>query len=191
MVLGLWGILVMGPFLQQHVEPWLNDHLGFIPLFSGTPSNVGLLPAILILTIMIVPIISSISRELFAGVPSDLKDGALALGATRWEMVRKVVIPHVSGGLVAATMLGFARAAGEAIAVTQVIGGTAGIHSGLFAPADTLASRLASQYAGAANAMQTASLAYLAVLLLIISVITNFIAQIIVGRVRRNQARTV
>jgi phosphate transport system permease protein len=188
-VLGLWGILVMGPFLQQHIEPWLNNHLGFIPLFSGTPSNVGLLPAILILTIMIVPIISSISRELFAGVPSDLKNGALALGATRWEMVRKVVIPHVSGGLVAATMLGFARAAGEAIAVTQVIGGTAGIH-GLFAPADTLASRLASQYAGAANAMQTASLAYLAVLLLIISVVTNFIAQIIVARVRRNQAGT-
>jgi phosphate transport system permease protein len=186
-VLGLWGILVMGPFLQQHVEPWLNDHLGFIPLFSGTPSNVGLLPAILILTIMIVPIISSISRELFAGVPSDLKNGALALGATRWEMVRKVVIPHVSGGLVAATMLGFARAAGEAIAVTQVIGGTASIHAGLFAPADTLASRLASQYAGAATAMQTASLAYLAVILLIISVITNFIAQVIVGRVRRNQ----
>ena len=186
-VLGLWGILVMGPFLQQHVEPWLNDHLGFIPLFSGTPSNVGLLPAILILTIMIVPIISSISRELFAGVPSDLKNGALALGATRWEMVRKVVIPHVSGGLVAATMLGFARAAGEAIAVTQVIGGTASIHAGLFAPADTLASRLASQYAGAATALQTASLAYLAVILLVISVITNFIAQIIVGRVRRNQ----
>src|SRR3954464_8158530 len=155
-VLGLWGILVMGPFLAEHIEPWLNDHLGFIPLFSGSPSNVGLLPACLILTIMIVPIISSISRELFANVPADLKSGALALGATRWEMVRKVVIPHVGGGLVAATMLGFARAAGEAIAVTQVMGGTAGRHADIFGPADTLASRLASQYAGAATAMQTA-----------------------------------
>ena len=189
-VLGLWGILVMGPFLQQHIEPWLADHFGFIPLFSGTPSNVGLLPACLVLTIMIVPIVSSISRELFAGVPSDLKSGALALGATRWEMVRKVVIPHVSGGLVAATMLGFARAAGEAIAVAMVIGGTASRSIHLFAPADTLAARLANQYAGAATAMQTASLAFLAVLLLIISVITNVIAQIIVGRVRRNQRGT-
>ncbi len=186
-VLGLWGILVMGPFLAEHIEPWLNDHLGFIPLFSGSPSNVGLLPACLILTIMIVPIISSISRELFANVPADLKSGALALGATRWEMVRKVVFPHVGGGLVAATMLGFARAAGEAIAVTQVIGGTAGRHWSLFRPADTLASRLASQYAGAATALQTASLAYLAVLLLIISVVTNLIAQVIVGRMRRKQ----
>src|SRR6476661_5106621 len=82
-VLGLWGILVMGPFLESHVEPFLSDHFSWIPLFSGTPSNVGLLPAILILTIMIVPIVSSICRELFAGVPSDLKSGALALGATR------------------------------------------------------------------------------------------------------------
>jgi phosphate transport system permease protein len=89
-VLGLWGILVMGPFLQAHVEPWLNDHLGFITLFSGTPSNVGLLPASLVLTIMVVPIVASISRELFDSVPGDLKAGSLALGSTRWEMVRSV-----------------------------------------------------------------------------------------------------
>src|SRR4051812_47301082 len=140
-VLGLWGILVMGPFLAEHIEPWLNDHLGFIPLFSGSPSNVGLLPACLILTIMIVPIISSISRELFANVPADLKSGALALGATRWEMVRKVASPRVGGGLVPAPMQGSARPAGEALAATQVIGGTAGRHWSLFPPADTLASR--------------------------------------------------
>jgi phosphate transport system permease protein len=183
-VLGLWGILVMGPFLSEHVEPFLNDNVGFIPLFSGTPSSRGLLPACVVLTIMIVPIVASISRELFISVPSDLKQGAMALGATRWEMVRSVSIPQVSGGLVAATMLGFGRAVGEAIAVTQVIGGTLGRSWSLFAPADTMAGRVAAQYQGAATALQTASLAYLAVILLVISLITNVSAQLITRRIQ-------
>src|SRR5436190_12979904 len=87
-VLGLWGILVMGPFLAEHVEPWLHDHLGRIPVFSGYPSNVGVLPACFVITIMVVPIVASITRELFTSVPSDLKQRPLALGATRWDMVR-------------------------------------------------------------------------------------------------------
>jgi phosphate transport system permease protein len=134
---------------------------------------------------MIVPIVASISRELFISVPSDLKQGAMALGATRWEMVRSVSIPHVSGGLVAATMLGFGRAVGEAIAVTQVIGGTLGRGWSLFAPADTMASRIAAQYQGSATALQTASLAYLAVILLVISLATNVSAQLISRRIQR------
>ena len=184
-VLGLWGIVVMGPFLNAHVEPWMIDHLGFIPLFGGFPSPVGLLPACLILSVMIVPIVASISRELFSSVPTDLKGGALALGATRWEMVRKVMIPQVTGGLAAGVMLGFARAVGEAIAVTQVIGGSLVRPSSLYAPADTMAGRLAAQYAGAATSLQKASLAYLAVILLVISLITNLIAQLIVRRMQR------
>jgi phosphate transport system permease protein len=184
-VLGLWGILVMGPFLADHVEPFLADHVGFVPLFSGTPSSRGVLPACVVLTIMIIPIVASISRELFMSVPSDLKQGAMALGATRWEMVRSVSIPHASGGLVAGTMLGFGRAVGEAIAVTQVIGGTLGRQWSLFPPADTMASRIAAQYQGAATALQTASLAYLAVVLLVISLITNLSAQLITRRIQR------
>ena len=184
-VLGLWGILVMGPFLAEHVEPFLGDHLGFIPLFSGPPSSHGLLPAAVVLTIMIIPIVASISRELFTSVPSDLKQGAMALGATRWEMVRSVAIPQVSGGLVAAIMLGFARAAGEAIAVSQVIGGTLSFKVQLFAPADTMAARIASQYQGAATSLQRSSLAYLAVILLAISLVTNISAQLISGRIQR------
>ncbi len=184
-VLGLWGILVMGPFMAEHVEPFLNEYLGFIPLFSGTPSSRGLLPACVVLTIMIVPIVASISRELFISVPSDLKQGAMALGATRWEMVRSVSIPQVSGGLVAATMLGFGRAVGEAIAVTQVIGGTLYRGSSLFHPADTMASRIAAQYQGTATALQKASLAYLAVILLLISLVTNLSAQLITRRIQR------
>jgi phosphate transport system permease protein len=184
-VLGLWGILVMGPFLEQHVEPFLSDHFGFIPLFSGTPSNVGLLPACLVLTIMVVPIVASISRELFDSVPSDLKQGALALGSTRWEMVRGVAIPQVSAGLVAAVILGLARALGEAIAVSMVIGNSLGRPSSIFGATDTLASRIANQYQGAATALQTSSLAYLAVILLVFSLVANMSAQLIVRRIRR------
>jgi phosphate transport system permease protein len=185
-VLGLWGILVLGPFLNEHVEPFLIAHLGFIPFLDGFPSPVGLLPACLILTLMVVPIVASISRELFTSVPNDLKHGAMALGATRWEMVRSVAIPQVTGGLVAAVMLGFGRAVGEAIAVAQVIGGSLTRPENIYAPADTMASRLAAQYQGTATSLQKASLAYLAVILLVISLITNLVAQVIV---RRNQRR--
>jgi phosphate transport system permease protein len=184
-VLGLWGIIVLGPFLQQHVEPWLADHLGFIPFFSGDPSNVGLLPAAVVLTIMIIPIVASISRELFLSVPGDLKQGSLALGSTRWEMVRNVAIPQVSAGLVAAVILGLARALGEAIAVSQVIGGGLSFSISVFHPADTLAGRIASQYQGSTSDLQTASLAYLAVILLVMSLIANVAAQLIVRRIRR------
>ena len=100
---------------------------------------------------MVIPIVASISRELFQSVPSDLKQGAMALGATRWEMIRSVAVPQVGGGLVAGTMLGFGRAIGEAIAVAMVIGGSLATHTDIFSPADTLASRIASQYQGAAN----------------------------------------
>ena len=184
-VLGLWGILILGPFLNEHVEPWMIAHLGFIPFLDGFPSPVGLLPACLILTLMVVPIVASISRELFTSVPGDLKHGAMALGATRWEMVRGVAIPQVSGGLVAAVMLGFGRAVGEAIAVAQVIGGSLTRPENLYAPADTMASRLAAQYAGTATSLQKASLAYLAVILLVISLITNLVSQVIVRRTQR------
>ena len=184
-VLGLWGILILGPFLNEHVEPWMIAHLGFIPFLDGFPSPVGLLPACLILTLMVVPIVASISRELFTSVPGDLKHGAMALGATRWEMVRGVAIPQVSGGLVAAVMLGFGRAVGEAIAVAQVIGGSLNRPENIYAPADTMASRLAAQYAGTATSLQKASLAYLAVILLVISLATNLVAQVIVRRTQR------
>ena len=184
-VLGLWGILILGPFLNEHVEPFMIDHLGFIPFLGGFPSPVGLLPACLILTLMVVPIVASISRELFTSVPGELKQGSMALGSTRWEMVRGVAIPQVSGGLVAAVMLGFGRAVGEAIAVAQVIGGSLTRPESIYAPADTMASRLAAQYQGTATSLQKASLAYLAVILLVISLITNLVAQVIVRRTQR------
>lgn len=174
-VLGLWGILVLGPFVGQDLEPWLHRHLGFIPLFSGSPENSGILVAILVLTIMIIPISSSICRELFLGVPDELEHGALALGATRWEMVRGVILPYTRSGVSAALILGFGRAIGEAIAVTQVIGAGHGIHWSLFVTGDTLASRVAEQYQGAAG-LQLSSLVYLAAILLVFSLIVNLVA---------------
>jgi phosphate transport system permease protein len=180
-VLGLWGILVLGPFLAHHLEPWLHDKLGFIGIF-GVPeaTGTGLFTAGLILTIMVVPIIASICRELFLQVPNELEEGALALGATRWEMVRGVILPATRTGIAAAIILGLGRALGEAIAVTQVIGGGTAITHNIFGPGDTLASKIAASYQGAASGLESASLLYLAAILLVIGLITNFAAQVIV-----------
>jgi phosphate transport system permease protein len=180
-VLGLWGILVLGPFLSHHFEPWLHEKLGFIGIF-GAPeaTGTGLFTAGLILTIMIVPIIASICRELFLQVPNELEEGALALGTTRWEMVRGVILPATRTGIAAAIILGLGRALGEAIAVTQVIGGGTHITSNLFGPSDTLASKIAASYQGAASGLEQSSLLYLAAILLVMGLIVNLIAQVIV-----------
>jgi phosphate transport system permease protein len=181
-VLGLWGILVLGPFLANHVEPWLHRWFGFIPLFSGTPEASGIFIAGVVLAIMVVPIVASICRELFLSVPSELEEGALALGATRWEMVRGVILSSSRPGIAAAVILGLGRALGEAIAVTQVIGAGWKIQWSLFATGDTLASRIAGQYQGAVSKLQISSLFYLAAILLVIGLVTNLFAQLIVRR---------
>jgi phosphate transport system permease protein len=181
-VLGLWGILVFGPWVAQHLEPFLQDHFGFLPIFSGSPSQAGILPAALVLTIMIVPITSAICRELFLRVPRDLTDGALALGSTRWESIRGVTLAYAAPGIAAAVLLGLGRAFGEAIAVTQVIGGGNSINVSWFATGDTLASRIASQYQGATSQLQAGSILYLAAILMAISLATNVAAQLIVRR---------
>jgi phosphate transport system permease protein len=181
-VIGLWGIFVLGPFVKDHIDPALQSALGWTPFFKGTPQLTGYLPAILVLTIMVLPITASISRELFRTVPSDLKEAALALGLTRWEMIRGVVLPYTRGGLVAAVILGLGRAIGEAIAVTQVIGGLTGVHLSFFTNGDTIASRIAAQYQAAATNIHVSALVYLALVLLVMSLVVNFSAQLIVKR---------
>lgn len=183
-VLGLWGILVLGPFMAHHVDPVLHDSLGFLPMFAGEAGQNGLslITAIAILSIMIVPIVSSISRELFLSVPAELEEGAFALGATRWEMVRGVILPSARSGIAAAMILGLGRALGEAIAVTQVIGGATVFHASWFAPADTLASKVAGNYQSASTRLEASSLLYLAAILLVLGLIVNVVAQIIVKR---------
>ncbi len=181
-ILGLWGIIVLGPFLGNHLEPFLSGVLGWIPLFAGTPSPYGMLNAALILTIMALPIVTSVTREVFQTTPGDLKEGAYALGATRWEMLRMTVLPVARPGIVGAVILGLGRALGEAIAVTQVIGNATQISSSLFAPAGTLAAQIASEYQSANPGLGTSSLMYLAAILLVISLLANAVAWRIVRR---------
>lgn len=187
-ILGLWGILVLGPFLNDTIEPVLHSALGWIPLFGGDYSPVGLFPAMVILTIMTVPIVSSLTREVFATVPPAAKEGALALGGTRWEMIKTTMLPYARPGIIAAVMLGLARAVGEAIAVAQVIGGAPGIHANIFAPAQSMAAQIAVQYQGASPLNQSA-LAYLAAVLLVLSLVFNGVARLLVRGVQRNARR--
>jgi phosphate transport system permease protein len=177
-ILGFWGILILAPFVQSTIEPFLHGALGFLPLF-GPQETTGssMFTASLILTIMVVPIIASISRDLFSAVPRELEDGAAALGATRWEVVRGVILPTTASGLVAASLLGLGRALGEAIAVSQVIGAGSEIQASLFKTGDTLASRIALQFPGALTELHKASLFYLGVMLLVIGLVSNFVAQ--------------
>ena len=181
-ILGLWGILVLGPFMHDTIEPALKSAFGFLPIFSGDPSAFGYLTAALILTIMTTPIITSVTREVFETVPGDLKEGAYALGATRWEMVRQVVLPYSRAGIVGAVILGLGRAIGEAIAVAQVIGGATVIDASLFHTGGTLAAQIAAQFQGTTSELQKASLAYLGVILLVFAVIVNVVARLIVQR---------
>jgi phosphate transport system permease protein len=185
-VLGLWGILVFGPWVRDHLEPWIQDTpLGLLPVFSGTPSQAGILPAALVLTIMIIPITSAICRELFIRVPKELTDGALALGSTRWEAIRGVVFTYAAPGIAAAVLLGLGRAFGEAIAVNQTIGNHNAIPTSWFEPGDSLGSKVASEYVGATSLQQASSILYLAAILMVISLAANIIAQFIVVRFER------
>jgi phosphate transport system permease protein len=185
-VLGLWGILVFGPWVRDHLEPWIQaTPLGLLPIFSGTPSSSGIFTAALVLTIMIIPITSAICRELFIRVPQELKDGALALGSTRWEAIRGVVFTYAAPGIVAAVLLGLGRAFGEAIAVNQTIGNRNAIPTSWFEPGDSLGSKIASEYVGATTVEQSSSILYLAAILMVISLSTNVIAQFIVVKFER------
>jgi phosphate transport system permease protein len=183
-ILGLWGIIVLGPFMRDTIEPALQSAFGFLPIFSGDPSAFGYLTAAVVLTIMAVPIVTSVTREVFTTVPGDLKEASYALGATRWEMIRQVVLPYSRAGIVGATILGLGRAIGEAIAVAQVIGGGTLINVSLFHTGGTLAAQIAAQFQGATSKLQTASLVYLGLILLAFSLIVNVVARIIVRRGR-------
>jgi phosphate transport system permease protein len=188
-LIGLWGIIVLGPVVRDDIAPALASVLGWTPFFSEPAfgyTGASLMSAVIVLVIMVVPIVSSVSRELFTRVPRDIQDGSLALGATRWETIAKVVIPYVGPGLLAASVLGLGRAIGEAIAVTQVIGVTThGLSPNFFNTGDTLASRIAGQFQGAASNLQIASLFYLALILLVLSLIFNLVALVIIRRVER------
>jgi phosphate transport system permease protein len=182
-VLGLFGVVILAPYIQRHVEPALHSVLGFLPIF-GTPQATGLslFTAGLLLSFMVLPIIASLSRDLFLTVPRELKEGAEALGATRWEVIRGVVLPTTISGVIAATVLALGRALGEAIAVYSVIGFGQGIHASLFSTGVTLAARIANDIQDYSSSTQLAALFYLALILLAIGVVTSLLAQVIARR---------
>lgn len=184
-VYGLWGIFVLNALLARPVEPWLGGHFGAVPLFSGPAYGSGILSAGLILTVMIVPTITAISRDLLRQVPREQREGMLALGATRWEMITRVVIPYARAGIVGAIVLGLGRAVGETMAVTMVIGNGRYIGPSLFAITDTLASVIANQFTEATGTLYPAALLELGLLLFVITIILNAVARLLVWTVAR------
>ncbi|NBX77040.1 MAG: phosphate ABC transporter permease subunit PstC [Proteobacteria bacterium] len=183
-IYGLWGIFVLVPWLRTHVQPFLIAKFGFLPIFQGPAYGVGMFSAGLILSLMILPTISSISREVFAAIPRIQRESALALGATRWEMIKLAVLKSSKGGLFGAMMLGLGRALGETMAVTMVIGNRAQIVSSLFAPAQTMASVIANEYAEATSDIHLSSLALVGLLLFLVTFLTSSIARILIWRVK-------
>lgn len=182
-VYGLWGIFVLAPFLRDTVEPALASSLGFLPLFQGPPYGVGMLAAGIILAIMVIPTISSISKEVFQIVPRNHREAALALGATRTEMIWLAVVRSSKAGVFGAIILGLGRALGETMAVTMVIGNRAGVSASLFAPSQTMASVIANEYAEASSGLHLAALAEIGLLLFAVTFVVNGLARIVVWKV--------
>ena len=182
-VYGLWGIFVLIPILRS-LGQWLNAYFGWLPIFSTPPSGPGMLPAGVILSIMILPTITVISRDALISLSSDLRQAAVGLGATRWETILKVLLPAAFSGIVGAVMLALGRAIGETMAVTLVIGNANNINLSILAPANTIPSLLVNQFSEASG-LQVAALMYAALILFGITLIVNILAQLLVNRVQR------
>jgi phosphate transport system permease protein len=182
-VYGLWAIFVLVPWLREGVQPLLGRWLGFLPLFQGPPYGVGMLAAGLILAIMIVPYITSVSREVLLAVPNTQREAALGIGATHWEAIRMAVLRYGRSGLVGAVLLGLGRALGETMAVTMVIGNRPEIAASLFAPGYTMASVIANEFTEATSDLYVAALVEIGLLLLVVTIVVNALARLLVWSV--------
>jgi phosphate transport system permease protein len=186
-IYGLWAIFVLAPILSNYVEPFLGKYLGWTGLFTGPQYGFGMLAAGIVLAIMIVPIISSISREVLMVVPQHQREAVLALGATRWEMIRIGVLRNARAGIVGGIILGLGRALGETMAVTMVIGNSTEISKSLFAPGYTMASVLANEFAEATGDVHLSALIEIGLALFIVTIIVNTLARLLVWTVTRGQ----
>lgn len=186
-VYGLWGIFFLLPLLRQSVMPFLRDTLGLgaTPFFTGPAYGNSMLGAAVILAIMIMPYISAVSREVLMAVPRSQREAALAMGATKWEMIRDAVIPYARTGILGGVILGLGRALGETMAVTMLIGNRHEISASLFAPGYTLASVIANEFAEATNELHTSALMACGAVLLIVTLVVNAIARWLVWSVAR------
>jgi phosphate transport system permease protein len=184
-IYGLWAVFVLVPLLRKYVQPWLGNHLGWTGLFSGPPYGIGMLAAGIVLAIMIVPIISSITRELLIAVPRPQREAALALGATRWEMIRMAVLRNARAGILGAIILGLGRALGETMAVTMVIGNRPEIAKSLFAPGYSMASVIANEFSEATDNLYLSALIEIGLTLFVVTVVVNIFARLLVWTVTR------
>jgi phosphate transport system permease protein len=186
-IYGIWGLFVFAPFFQAHMQPVLIDGFANVPilnqLFAGPPYGIGLLTAGLILAIMVLPFITSITREVFETVPSVLKEAAYGIGCTRWEVVRRVVIPFTRVGIIGGVMLGLGRALGETMAVTFVIGNAHRIMPSIMAPGTTISASIANEFTEATGDLYTSSLIALGLILFFITFIVLAIARLMLMRI--------
>jgi phosphate transport system permease protein len=184
-IYGMWGLFVFAPVFAAHVQPWMTDHLGRIPglgvLFQGPPMGIGMLTAGLILAIMIIPFIAAVMRDVFETVPAAQRESAYALGATTWEVVWGVVLPHARVGVIGGVMLGLGRALGETMAVTFVIGNSHGFPDGLFSSGSTIASTIANEFAEASSEMHSSALIALGLVLFLITFTVLALARAMLG----------
>jgi phosphate transport system permease protein len=185
-VYGLWGIYVLVPWIRTTIEPPISRTLGFLPLFHGAPYGFGMLAAGLILSVMILPIIASISRDVLRSVPQTQREASLGVGATRWQSIR-LILKDARSGILGATLLGLGRAIGETMAVTMVIGNRPTISYSIFDPGYTMASVLANEFTEATSSMYLSALIEIALLLFVITIIVNMLARILVWSVTRNK----
>ena len=182
-VYGLWGIFVLAPWIRDYVEVPLHDTLGFLPFFTGNPIGIGNLEAVVVLTIMVLPTVAAVSRDVVAAVPLSQREAALALGATRWETIRLGVFPYARSGIIGAGILGLARGIGETMAVTMVIGNAPTISLSLFSQGYTMASVIANEFTEATTDLYRSSLIEIGLLLLLVTLLINAAARLLVWRV--------
>jgi phosphate transport system permease protein len=194
-IFGIWGLFVLAPILQRHVQPWLIEHVGQLPgvgfLFRGPPFGIGVLTAGFVLAIMVLPFISSVMRDVFETVPDVLKESGYGLGATTWEVIWNVVLPHSRVGVVGGIMLGLGRALGETMAVTFVIGNAHRITPSLLAPGTTISASIANEFTEAVGDLYTSSLIALGVLLFLITFSVIAAARLLLMRLERRALTSV
>ena len=193
-IYGMWGLFVSAPFMASHVEPWLADHLGskaiIGPLFSGPPIGIGMLTAGIVLGIMVIPFIAAVAREVFIAVPAPLRESAVALGSTRWEILSRVTLPYTRSAVIGAIFLGLGRALGETMAVTFVLGNAHDLSASLLMPSNSIAAAIANEFAEADTDLYRSSLIALGLLLFVVTFIVLTIAKLMLLRMNRQFGRT-
>ena len=193
-IYGMWGLFIFAPFMAGHVEPWLGNHLGgkavIGPLFTGPPIGIGMLTAGIVLGIMVIPFIASVAREVFSAVPPALRESAVALGSTRWEILSRVTLPYTRSAIIGAVFLGLGRALGETMAVTFVLGNSHELSASLLMPSNSIAAAIANEFTEADSDLYRSSLLALGFLLFVVTFIVLTIAKLLLLRLNRQLGRT-